>query len=52
MGKTRGEKIVFGILMSVTMAIGMEVYADKSKTRQSDDCRVIFMFMLMRQQGC
>lgn len=26
MGKTRGEKIVFGILMSVTMAIGMEVY--------------------------
>ena len=25
MGKTRGEKIVFGILMSVTMAIGMEV---------------------------
>ena len=24
MGKTRGEKIVFGILMSVTMAIGME----------------------------
>ena len=26
MGKTREEKIVFGILMSVTMAIGMEVY--------------------------
>lgn len=26
MDKTRGEKIVFGILMSVTMAIGMEVY--------------------------
>ena len=26
MGKTRGEKIVFGILMSVTMAIGMEIY--------------------------
>ena len=24
--KTRSEKIVFGILMSVTMAIGMEVY--------------------------
>ena len=24
--KTRSEKLVFGVLMSVTMAIGMEVY--------------------------
>lgn len=26
MVKTRSEKLVFGVLMSVTMAVGMEVY--------------------------
>ena len=35
--KTRSEKIVFGILMPVTMAIGMEVYNVAIKMGYNND---------------